>query len=266
MTDDLKPYIFSIMKDPSVLGGPKTYSKIVLKNDLKSKYSNYIAKEKTIPFNVYYSDDDKRFLYHFQIVSTSNPDVIYDVVFEFYTTDDHIANDYSLRHYNVRFFSNSPGFMFTYAYVYNKRKLLVPELVEKFDISVRDEEPTKNNPTLAVGFDYTIFYCMYFLYLNDFYIKKDDIKRRGKPIKKFDPNDISSSFDAFEARSNSDKSKFRKLKDEVSREIRNITHPVRKTVNKITSSILGTTKIIKPAVRKVNRAGTVKKTRVIKKK
>ena len=273
MSEDIKPYLFNIMKDPSVLGGPKTYSKIVTKNNFKSKYSDYISKQSTIPFNVYYSDDEKRYLFHFQVVSSSNSDVIYDVVLDLYTTNNHIANSFDLKEYNVRFFSNSPGFMFTYAYVYNNRKLLVPELINKFDVSVREEEPSKSNPTNAVGFDYTIFFCMYFLYLNDFYMRKDDIKRRGKPFSKFNADDILSSFEVFQSRTNTEKSNFRKLKSEVRRDIRNATHPVRNVVNKVTNTFkdlvpgfISHTKVVKPINHKATRSGVVKGTRTVKKK
>lgn len=235
------PNIFNFMENPSVFGGSEYYKDIMRNGGYIAKYNKFISAHSTIPFTVYRDHRVDGALdlvyYHFQVESDKNPEIIYDVVFKFSSTDAKIKSENDIRNYKVQFFSNSPGFLFQYAYVYNNQNLLIPELTKQIGDKALMEPPSKSNPNRAVGYDYTLFYCMRFLYLNQFYMSKKEILRKGKPISQFVPANIASSADVLERRSPKEIISFRKLK----RSFLGITEKPKEVLNSIGSG-LGLTK------------------------
>ena len=231
-----KPTIFNIMKDPSILGGPDKYRNIVQERGYKQKYNQFVATHVTIPFIPYYLDND-RFLFHFNVPSLSDERMSYDVVLEFYVKESKVKGDDSLVNYSMKFFSNSPGFTFNFAYVYNKYGLLIEELKDKFDGKVLQEPPTRNNPTSAIGFDYTMFFCMRFLYMNDFYLKKSDIKRRGKKLEEFSPDNVIDCYEALEKRQGESLNFITKMKRTAEKHLKNTGKTISNIPRHIASAI-----------------------------
>lgn len=259
------------MQNPSVIGGPKTYMGIVNQKGFKQKYNAYIAEHKLIPFKVYYGD--KVYFYHFKIDSSDGV-TVYDVVIKM--TENSHSHEGVIVNYDVQLFSNSPGFTYTYAYVYKKYKILVPELEDKFDANILEEAPMRTNPTQAIGFDYPIFFAMYYLYLHQFYLDKGDIRRRGKPLKEFDLNDVADCYEIIHNRVNPEDSEIKKFKDEAIRSVKNVHRAVKKDATKrvqkaisATSGIVKQVKTIQPrrALKKiVNRASKSSLVKIINKK
>ena len=211
-----KPTIISFMNDPSVFGNSTAYKDIVRNNSYISKYNSYISKHTTIPFTIYrdHKPDGsiETVIYHFQIESDKNPDILYDVIFKFFTKDVSVKTNQDILEYSFQFFSNSPSFLFQFAYVYKKYNLLIPELNKQIGNQALETPPSKSNPHQAVGYDYTIYYCLRFLYLNQFYLSKKEILRKGKQISQFSAEDIASSQNVLERRSPKELLSFNKLK------------------------------------------------------
>ena len=231
------PNIFHFMNDPSVFGGSNYYKDILKNNNYIGKYSKYISDHSTIPFTVYREHKmDGSFdlvYYHFQVESEKNSEIIYDVVFKFSSNEASTKSEKDIKNYKVQFFSNSPGFLFQFAYVYNKHNLLIPELTKQIGDKALMTPPSKSNTHLAVGYDYTIFYCIRFLYLNQFYVTKKEILRKGKPINQFDTNNIPSANEVLERRSPKEIINFKKLK----RSFLGITAKPKELISSIGSSI-----------------------------
>lgn len=211
-----KPTIISFMNDPSIIGNSKAYRDIIRNNSYITKYNSYIAKHNTIPFTIYRDHNPdgsiENVVYHFQIESDKNSDILYDVVIKFYTKDTTVKTHQNILAYDFQFFSNSPSFLFQFAYVYNKNNLLIPELRKQIGETALNNSPSKSNPHHAVGYDYTIYYCLRFLYLNQFYLTKKEILRKGKQISQFKVDDIASSQNVLERRSPKELINFNKLK------------------------------------------------------
>ena len=87
----------------------------------------------------------------------------------------------------IKFFSNSPNFMFTYTYVYNKAGLLVEDYKKYLNKKALKEAPKKRNPRQLIGIEKTIAFSILFirevLRLN---INKDV----GKEPKRVPPTDM----------------------------------------------------------------------------
>jgi hypothetical protein len=218
----------------------------------------------TLPYSVYLDKGKDLWLYHFNIESSSDPEVIYDVVIEFDVTnprDDKITRqDPDLKNYEIRLFSNSPGFTFTYAYAYNKNKILIPSLAKKFPEKVLKEKPTKNNSELAIGYDYAIFYALYFLHLNDYHLRKASALRRAKPISEFNTGVILTSDEAMEKRTEASRSIIKRLEKEIKRNVvkpvQAATKEVKRAANRMVSKV--------PFVKTVKTTKTTSTAKVIK--
>ena len=204
------PYIFNVMKNPSLLGGSSVYKNLRIEKKLNAKYTEYIKKNETLGFTLYADPRKEEYLYHFQVVSDKDPEVVYDVLILFYTKDKDKKEQNSLEEYDFKIFSNSPGFCFQFAYVYNKGGYIIDDLKKK--INMIDTPPSKTNPNNAYGYDYPLYFAMYFLYLNKSYIKKKEIARIAKPLSQFDKEDILSSYEAYKKRNPKQFSTFEKIK------------------------------------------------------
>lgn len=109
---------------------------------------------------------------HIKVPSESqqkqNKSYLYDVVIRFFTDDPVVAISPNLNGYKIQFFSNSPGFIYHYAYLYKQAGYLINDLFEKIDGEYENVPPTKTNPNGVVSYDKSIYIATRFLYENRF--------------------------------------------------------------------------------------------------
>lgn len=220
------PTIFEFMKNPTITDGKTAFRNIVRDKHLKSRYTDYIKVIGTLKFIPYFKDEHK-YLFHFKIPSASTKNVMYDVCIEFFSNEPSIVAQNTIEQYSIRIFSNSPDFTFTYAQVCYLKDFLVPELIDKFDGNILEESPGKRNPTKAIGFDYPLFFCMYFLSLNKFYLKKNDIIRRGKSLSSFDTDDVLGCYETLRLHNGLSEYSIKELGSSLKRKFNNVTRPIR---------------------------------------
>ena len=103
------------------------------------------------------------YYYHIKIPSESQEGNEYDVVIRFFTDKPHIKLESHLRNYYIQFFSNSPSFIYQYAYVYNQRGYLIEDLYKKMDTDYINTPPTKTNTDLKLDYDKSIYFACRFL-------------------------------------------------------------------------------------------------------
>ena len=105
------------------------------------------------------------YYYHVRIPSESqkNENYEYDVVIRFFTDKPEIESEGNLQNYFVQFFSNSPSFMYQYAYLYNKEGFLIEALYKKTDTDYINTPPSKTNPSLVKSYDKSIYFACRFL-------------------------------------------------------------------------------------------------------
>lgn len=87
----------------------------------------------------------------------------YDVVVRFHFKDKTSAK--ITPDTKVQVFSNSPSFMFTYAYVFNVKGSVIPDYKNSLSSRSLTEKPEKTNPKGLVGFEKSLFFT--FLLLKD---------------------------------------------------------------------------------------------------
>lgn len=128
------------------------------------KYREYV-KDTRIRIKAITNIGDS-YYFHLKIPSESHKDrdYSYDVVIRFFTDDPVAINQPNLINYYIQFFSNSPSFIYQYAYVYKKKGYLIEELFNKLDSEYEDKPPKKTNPNQVVSYDKSIYFAVRFLY------------------------------------------------------------------------------------------------------
>lgn len=140
-----------------------------------------------------YSQVDDDALIHIKIPSDSHQNQYYDVVILFFTDDNSVKNGMTLKNYYVKFFSNSPGFIYKYASLYKKYGFLIDVLYDKLDNDYIDKMPEKSNATFDMYYDKSIYCACRLIQDNSFTLmnKLGIITQHKKNIDKF-VKDISS--------------------------------------------------------------------------
>jgi len=120
--------------------------------------------------------------------------LFYDVLFRI---DNDPTQRYSTR--NTRMFSNSPSFIFTYAYVYYHDDLIIDEFAEKLPMTALTTPPTTRNPVEALGYEKSTYiaarylldgFCLTDNYINKFGKKMNALEERNLLYQIADPDKI----------------------------------------------------------------------------
>lgn len=130
-------------------------------NEFEKKYKDSIAK-KRIYIEGNTKVDDNYFL-HLKIGSDSNQGQFYDVVIMFFTDNEELKKGSSLEKYFIKFFSNSPSFIYQYAALYKQNGFLIEMLYEKLDPEYADKLPEKTNKDLKLSYDKSIYAALRYL-------------------------------------------------------------------------------------------------------
>ena len=137
-----------------------------------SKYKAYVSTNKIKVFAMCVIEDS--YYIHIKVPSETqkNGKYEYDVVIRFFTDNPEVQAQQTLSNYYIQFFSNSPSFMYQYAYLYNKEGFLIEALYNKLDADYIDTPPEKTNAGMKKSYDKSIYFaCRYlseqkFRYLN----------------------------------------------------------------------------------------------------
>lgn len=100
-----------------------------------------------------------KYVIYFKIPSEVVPKFYYDTVIEFYTNDKLIHMENSLENYNVRFFSNDPSFVFTFAHAFRKNDLNINDLDSKLPKLAIKKEAKEKNPDNQIGYVKSLFFA-----------------------------------------------------------------------------------------------------------
>lgn len=155
----------SFLQNPTGWGSASVARRDIIRKDLEKRYFVLykLAKDK---FSLkVYLDKAGNYYYYFKIPSEYyyNQRLAYDVVLKFDKPANHHRNDYTLASYQMSMFSNSPNFMFTYAYVYNKDGNLIPFLNRKLPRTALTEKPKVRNPNLQHGFEKSVYFAVLYI-------------------------------------------------------------------------------------------------------
>lgn len=150
-----------------------------------TKYKQFVQKN-SIKLHAMCIIADSYYL-HIKVPSESQDNYEYDVVIRFFTDKPEVANASHLRGHYIQFFSNSPSFMYQYAYLYHKEGYLIKALYDKLDADYIDVPPEKTNSRMIKSYDKSIYFACRYLSEKRFrYLDKNGVlKMKEIPEEKF---------------------------------------------------------------------------------
>ena len=158
------------------------------RNVYRQKLDNILARELGKIEYTLYKDKD-RYLFHFKIPSEVVYKFYYDVVVEFFSKDKTVLNEKNLNNYDIRFYSNDPYFIYTFAYVFNKNNMFIKDLESKVSKYTLSTKAMMRNPYNQVGYVKSIYFT--YLIMNKYSLfDKDKIDME---IKKYDKKELLSN-------------------------------------------------------------------------
>jgi hypothetical protein len=151
-------------------------SRKVIKEGLNGTFVKLLQNYRSQFFAVPYRYPNGDVLFHVRVPSEDYRDnkIVYDVLFRI-EFDPNVR--YSLR--KMKLFSNSPGFLFTYAYVYYHHDMIIPEFVGKLPPVAITQQPAIRNPFETLGFEKSTYIAARYL-LDGFILRDSYIERFGK--------------------------------------------------------------------------------------
>lgn len=126
--------------------------KILLREGGKVKYSLYTSKE--------------NYYVHFKIPSEVVEKFYYDTIIEFYPPDPITAKSSSLKDYYVKFYSNDPAFVYTFAHAFIKNDLFIKDMEPKMSKEAVRNTAKEKNPKNLVGYVKSLFFA--YLLIGDY--------------------------------------------------------------------------------------------------
>lgn len=140
-----------------------------MRNSYVNKFNAILLREHGV-FNyfLYKDEENNKFYAYFKIPSETVERFYYDTVIEFSADENIKEAGQNLFKYNVRFFSNDPSFVYTYAYVFKQKGLLIPELESRMSQRALKEAANKTNPYNQVGYVKSIYFVYLFMKLRSF--------------------------------------------------------------------------------------------------
>lgn len=135
------------------------------------KADTYILQKKIRMMKILTYDDC--YYYNVEVPSESNPSVHYDVVIQFIPPNKQMMDKKNVPNYYVKFFSNSPSFVYKYAGLYSAYGFLIEPLAEKLGEGIK-QIPEKTNPNMEMNYDKSIFFAARLILKNKFYLSVRD--------------------------------------------------------------------------------------------
>ena len=116
-----------------------------------------------------YTDKD-RYLIHFKIPSEVIPNFYYDTVVEFVPNGPKSMAT-TIKDYDVKFYSNDPSFVYTFAHAFIKNDIFIRDLLPRMSKEAVKKVATEKNPSNEVGYVKSIYFAYILMVRNSLFDK-----------------------------------------------------------------------------------------------
>lgn len=142
-------------------GGQVFTNRQMYKAMYKQKFDAVLVREQgQIKYVVYRSEDENDSYYiHIKVPSEVIDNFYYDVVIQLYTTDNTKKNNVNLREYGVKFYSNDPAFVYTFAHSFKQNNLFIKDLEPKMMKRALKEKAEIKNPKDNVWYVKSLYFA-----------------------------------------------------------------------------------------------------------
>ena len=120
---------------------------------------------------LFFKEADNSYYFYIEYPSSLHGNT-YDVVIHFYTNDEAIMRESTLRNYNVRIFSNNPVFGWFFGHANYTKGLMIPWLADKLSRDMLENVATKHNPKDGIGFDHSFYLSATYILRHPRYLDK----------------------------------------------------------------------------------------------
>ena len=156
-TNKLKYTFDDYINSPSGRGSATLpVAREAIHNEFSKKLTSLESSKGKITYTGVKSGDGKVYYIHFKIPSDSTNNFFYDTVVEFTKTS---SDDIGLKNRRVKFFSNDPNFIYTYAYSFKSHGLLIPGLEKKLPYKSLTQRASTRNPDNSMGYARNIYFA-----------------------------------------------------------------------------------------------------------
>lgn len=169
---------------PGLIKGSATNSMInLVKQDYRRRFDAVFIRESSVIVYNLYKDKNKYYIY-IKMPSEQTVHLYYDVVLEFTPNKAQLLVDSDLDKMNVKFFSNDPAFLFTYAYAFNKAGLIIDWLKPKLSNKALTEKPIIRNPKADTGYVKSLYFAYYFIMIRKLFSRDNVSWQSAKELNK----------------------------------------------------------------------------------
>lgn len=175
---DIRQYLDNPMGKGAIIPG-----KQMIVDDFNKRYTS-LTSNKSIDCKIY--KNKELYYFHLIIPSESERDNTYDIVIEFSPKDKTDKGDESIINYDIRFFSNCPSFIYTYAYAYNLNGVFIDFMDKKLQKDIFKKPPLVKNPNNTVNFEKSLYYACKYLMDEKKYLTKNFLKSAALKFNKRD--------------------------------------------------------------------------------
>lgn len=112
-----------------------------------------------VKYKLYKTKDKNMYIIHFKIPSEPLKNFYYDTVIQFYSKDHGVQISNNLKKYYVKFYSNDPSFVFTFAHSFKQNNLFIKDLESKMSKEALKTKAIERNPKDEVGYVKSIFFA-----------------------------------------------------------------------------------------------------------
>jgi hypothetical protein len=167
--------------NPAGKGSAYLAKRSTIKQGMNVTFVKLLQRYRQQFFAVPYIYPNGDILFHVKVPSEEYDinKITYDVLFMVYAEEK--TQRYSQRRMKV--FSNSPGFLYTYAYVYYHRDMIIsdPDFVSKLPQIALSQPPVVRNPIESLGYEKSTYVGARYL-LDGFVLNDSYINRFGKKM------------------------------------------------------------------------------------
>jgi hypothetical protein len=157
----------------------------VMRMQYQKKFDNILLREKgKLDYRLFTNAKNNTYWIYVKVPSELCKNFYYDVLVRFNADEKVKSGGKDLFKYNVRFFSNDPAFVYTYAYVFAHNDLFINELSSKMSREALKQKPTEKNPNNSVGY----VKSLYFVYL---LMQNRNLNKTSVFEKQADPLDVN---------------------------------------------------------------------------
>jgi hypothetical protein len=203
------PTLKEYLENPMGKGSTAIPNKQLIKDDLTRRYKT-LKKKKKFRYTVYKDKDE--YYFHIIVPSESERDNTYDVVLYFTMGEEDFKYDNFLKRYYVKFFSNCPSFIYSFAYVFNEYGFLIENLANKYTDLVLGNMPIIRNPGEIVSYEKSLMFACLFVDEGFTLKNKMYLNQIAKPFNIKEFNDSIRNTDKIEFEIKSETAKLREKK------------------------------------------------------